>query len=150
MKRVLTIFFLFASISAYSQEVDTIRLKKDLLGAWELLYSLDLDTNNVVRDTIKTDSLRATIGLIIDEKSVDEYWDFWDYPDDSTAFIGKGNWELRYLKKTNEVWIYFDCEGICLCGYHQFISLKDDLLTLKSCSKYDYEGCQLDYLKRMK
>lgn len=147
MRGIISIIFLVFSLSVFCQNVDTVKLKKDLIGEWELLYSLDIDTLEVVSDTIK-DSLRVTIGLIINEKYVDEFWNFWDYPDDSTAYIGKGNWEIRYYSKEKSIWINFDCESVFLCGYYQFVSLKNDILILKSCSKVEYEGCQLDYFKR--
>lgn len=146
MRLLIGLLFILIPFIVKCQIKDTIQLKKDLIGNWELLYSIDIDSTGKIKDTIRTNSLGAKISLKITEKMVDEVWDF-SSSKDSIVNFGEGQWMLRYKNK-NEVWIDFDCKGMFLCGYYKIVDYKYNKLILKSCSIYEYEGCQLEYLRR--
>lgn len=144
MNRTITILLLLFSLNGISQNNDYL----DLTGNWYFEYYVNTDSAGNQLDTffVKSEVVRAYSGLKITENTSDEFWEYWDYPSDSTAYFGAGEWEI--YEYNGELKISFDCDGMMLCGTYEFVSLENDLLILQSCSKYDYEGCELDHFVR--
>ncbi|RYD75442.1 MAG: hypothetical protein EOP53_16460 [Sphingobacteriales bacterium] len=63
MRIFISLLFLVVPFIGNCQIKDTSQLKKDLIGNWELLYLVDIDSNGKIKDTIKTNSLGAKISL---------------------------------------------------------------------------------------
>ena len=147
--RTLVLILLTLPFSSFSQDIpkDSISLAKLLIGNWEEEFYVSVDTSGN-RDTfnIKAHNPGLIFGIVVSATSCDEYIAGKEGATDTIAFFGEGPWELEY--DDEKTYLTFDCEGMINCGWYELLSISNEWLILKSCSKYEYEGCQHTYFRK--
>ncbi len=148
MTKLLSFILIIISVNSFAQNKDSLDYDLNIVGDWIFDYYVLTNLDGKVRDTIvvRSDTLRMYTGLRIGPRAVDEFFDLWDFPEDSTFFMGVGPWTIE--KEGNITRIDFDCEGFVLCGVYELISVTKEELILRHCFHLPEDGCEILHLKK--
>ncbi|MGV6861411.1 MAG: hypothetical protein ACWA41_06550 [Putridiphycobacter sp.] len=149
MKHILTLLLLFLTtlpLISIGQITDSTNISKSLQGEWIWDYYINVKPSGAIKDTfwVKRDTLPILFGLKIEEASVAEIAVTTENSIDSMQYMSAGPWEI------SGKYVNFDCDGFIICGHYEIIYILADEIMLKSCSKYEQDGCELTHLIRYK
>lgn len=153
MKNLLIISsLLLLGLNGFGQSDSIEQFKSDILGEWEYSYELVYDENFIQIDSISLDSLKWNVKLNFSKSGrIQKGWESIGNSLDGSWHSSSGAWSIDQNLTINKIWLHIDDNDVLFSGHYELISIKNDILKLKSCSnEYDVENCNVLYFSKNK
>lgn len=141
-REIINLIITISTIITHGYAQDTVQVRNQLIGNWNLLYEIEIDTNGLHTDTTSYVTHKSNPSLCITPYTVQEIWTPRNYSQDTITRTEKSNWYFSTDFKPEQLHISFNCNSIFLCGFYELSKITKDSLELKTYWKYEMEFCQ--------